>query len=197
MSRRWVYVLRSDRPDGVSHGGFRWPESGPVEAPDWDPTPRCGGGLHGLAWGCGSAGLLHQPDDPETVWRVVKVAAGDVVDLGGKVKVRGGEVVYCGGRDGALALLDRRGAAGMPVVYASRTGGDGSTVTGGYGSTVTGGYRSTVTGGDGSIIQAAYWDGRRRRIVTGYIGEDGLLPGVPYRLDVERRFVRADGGAAT
>ena len=25
---------------------FVWPESGPVEAPDWDPKPECGGGLH-------------------------------------------------------------------------------------------------------------------------------------------------------
>jgi hypothetical protein len=207
MSRKYVYVLRSDRPDGRSYGGFLWPALGPVEAPDWNDRAECGGGLHGLLWGCGSADLLFNPRAPETRWRVVKVLAADVVDLGGKVKFPRGEVVYCGDRGGALALLDKKGAADKPVVFASRaggdrstvaggdestvTGGDWSTVAGGYESTVTGGYRSTVTGGDGSVIQIKRWDSYadRCRIVIGYIGEDGLLPNTPYRLDAEGRFV--------
>lgn len=48
-----VLVLRVCDVDGKSHGGFQWPESGPVAAPDWNPEPRCGGGLHGWLWGEG------------------------------------------------------------------------------------------------------------------------------------------------
>jgi hypothetical protein len=54
-----VLVLRTVRPDRRSHGGFFWPESGPVEAPDWNPKARCGGGLHGLLRGCGAGDLLN------------------------------------------------------------------------------------------------------------------------------------------
>src|ERR1700730_4145684 len=35
--------------------GFRWPESGLVEAKDWKPMKQCGGGLHGYLWGEGDA----------------------------------------------------------------------------------------------------------------------------------------------
>jgi hypothetical protein len=42
---RWL-LRRSDA--GKSYEGFQWSEVGEwTEAPDWDPTPRCGGGLHG------------------------------------------------------------------------------------------------------------------------------------------------------
>ena len=72
------------------------------------------------------------------------------------------------------------------------TGGDRSTLTGGNGSTLTGGYGSTLTGGDGSTLTGGYrstltgqwWDAQqerwRRRLAE--VGEDGILPDVPYRL---------------
>ena len=42
---RWF--LRTDN-DGEAYGGFRWaPQGERTRAPDWDPRPRCGGGLHG------------------------------------------------------------------------------------------------------------------------------------------------------
>ena len=41
------YLVRTDDA-GISYGGFRWAPLGEwTEAPDWDPAPRCGGGLHG------------------------------------------------------------------------------------------------------------------------------------------------------
>lgn len=45
------WLIRADT-DGVSPhpeaGGFRWAPVGEwTEAPDWNPKPRCGGGLHG------------------------------------------------------------------------------------------------------------------------------------------------------
>jgi hypothetical protein len=83
--------------------------------------------------------------------------------------------------------------------YSTVTGGNGSIVTGGYhstvtggdGSTVTGGEYSTVTGGDGSILSLKWFDGKRTRIVTAYVGEDGIEPNVAYKLDDNGKFVRA------
>ena len=59
------------------------------------------------------------------------------------------------------------------------TGGDGSTLTGGDGSTLTGGYRSTLT-------LCYYLD--RKRLVTRYVGEDGIKPNTPYRLNDAHEF---------
>ena len=201
MSKKYAYVLRSDSPSGVSYGGFQWPESGPVEAPDWNDRAECGGGLHGLLWGCGNAELLRDPRDTDTRWRVVKVLAADVVDLCGKVKFPRGEVVYFGDRDGALALLDKKGAAEKPVVFAARTAGDwgtaaagyGGAATAGYGGTATAGYRGTATAGERGTLLIKWWDGDRYRyrIATGYVGEDGIEPNVAYKCDTTGRLVKA------
>lgn len=63
------------------------------------------------------------------------------------------------------------------------TGGDCSTVTGGDYSTVTGGNYSTVTGGYGSTLSIKWFDGNRYRIAVAYVGEDGILPNVKYRVE--------------
>ena len=42
-----AWMIRGD-DDGESYGGFRWAAPGEwTEAPDWNPEPVCGGGLHG------------------------------------------------------------------------------------------------------------------------------------------------------
>ena len=64
------------------------------------------------------------------------------------------------------------------------TSGDGGTSTSGYGGTSTSGYRG--------ILQIKWYDGYRYRIATAYVGEDGILPNVPYKLDDAGKFVRAD-----
>jgi hypothetical protein len=46
-------ILRTCDKDMRSHGGFQWPRSGPVAAPDWRPVAECGGGLHGFLRGEG------------------------------------------------------------------------------------------------------------------------------------------------
>jgi len=199
-------VLRTCAPDMRSHGGFVWPESGPVACTDWDPTPKCGGGLHGLAWGEGEGSLLRW--DSDSRWLVVEVPTESLVDLGGKVKFQAGDVCYCGGREGAIAVLDTRPeTAGRTVVGAIRTAGYGGTATAGYRGTATAGYGGTATAGDcgtatagdygtatagdrGTIVIARS-DTRRLRLVVGYVGEAGIEPGVSYRLDVAGVFVRA------
>ena len=44
-------ILRTCDANMQSHGGFQWPRSGPVAAPDWNPAPECGNGLHGFLRG--------------------------------------------------------------------------------------------------------------------------------------------------
>jgi hypothetical protein len=72
------------------------------------------------------------------------------------------------------------------------TGGDASTVTGGYASTVTGGYASTVTGGDDSTLCLRHWDGKRWRLLIGYVGESGIEPGKPYKVNAQGEIVPAE-----
>lgn len=56
-----VLVLRTCAADLTSYGGFQWPESGPVESPDWNPIAECGNGLHGwLGAGDLSRTFLHR-----------------------------------------------------------------------------------------------------------------------------------------
>ena len=152
LPRGYVLVLRTVAANGVSHGGFQWPKRGSVECPDWDATPSCGNGLHGLLWGEGDGSLLNWSDD--AVWQVVTVKSKDIVDLGGKVKFPSG-TVWSGGRDAAVKkILAEKPDANC--VGSTVSGGDRSTVSGGYRSTVSGGYGSTVSGGDGSTVSGGY-----------------------------------------
>jgi len=198
-----VLVLRTTDREGKAYGGFKWPQSGMVEAPDWDGKPDCGGGLHGLPKGVGNGGLL----DADGVAQIVKVNIDDgFVDLNGKCKFRRGEVMFWGDLREAANIVKAQYPC-EPVVFCTLTGGDGSTNTGGdgsintggYGSTNTGGYGSTNTGGDGSTNTGGYgstlifkwWDGNRYRFTIGYVGEDGIEPNVAYKLDADHKIVRA------
>jgi hypothetical protein len=99
-----VLILRTSDSNRQAYKGFQWPESGHVEAPDWNPTPVCGYGLHGLAHGRGQPGYLDWY--PTATWQVVEVEDELVVDIDdGKVKFPSGEVVYSGEMEGALALI--------------------------------------------------------------------------------------------
>ena len=145
-------MLRTNAPSMVSYRGFVWPESGAVSAPDWDPYPRCGGGLHGLLMGRGDAGLLREPLDPATKWLVVEVDPALVVDLGGKVKVPSGTVVVCGDRSSALDFLRERGATALP--FDTATAGDSGTATAGTRGTATAGHEGAAAAGDDGTATA-------------------------------------------
>ena len=124
-----VLVLRTCSADMTSYGGFTWPTSGPVEAPDWEPIAECGHGLHGLLWGEGDGSLLEWRDD--THWLVCRVEASVIVEIGRKVKFPRGEVVHCGDQKSATEFLLANGAIGRSIV--------GGTATAGYGGTATAG----------------------------------------------------------
>ena len=74
---------------------------------------------------------------------------------------------------------------------AKMTGGYSAKMTGGDYAKMTGGYSATMTGGDYAVMNFQYWDGKRTRVVTAYVGEDGILPNVAYKLDANRKVVAA------
>ena len=74
--------------------------------------------------------------------------------------------------------------------WSTLTGGDGSTLTGGNCSTLTGGNGSILTGGDDSTLSIQYLDGNKYRIAIAYVGENGILPNVKYKVDNEGKFVK-------
>src|SRR3972149_9111364 len=57
LGNNWM-VRSSD--NGTADGGFKWQPIGEwTTAPDWDPTPECGNGLHGQGpggWGYSQGG---------------------------------------------------------------------------------------------------------------------------------------------
>jgi len=204
-----AYILRQCLSDMTSHGGFKWPESGEVSAPDWEATDFCGNGLHGFLWGEGDGLLANY--GPDNKWLVAEI--DEWIDLGGKVKFPRANVVFCGDLHDAAAEIRRLGAKGAVIGstniggyrsintggdhstntgghYSTNTGGAGSTNTGGRHSTNIGGDESTNIGGDGSILQWRIWDGKRYRMLTAYVGEDGIEPGVAYTND-GMKIVRA------
>ena len=145
---KWL-VLRTVGANWRSRDGFRWHKTVPTIAPDWDPDPArgCGGGLHGLLWGCGEASLLSGASD--AVWLVVEVDPADVAnpDQPNKIRFRAGSVVHHGTREAAVDYLMTHGAVGLPVVYARHTAGYRGTATAGDRGTATAGYRGTATAG--------------------------------------------------
>ena len=201
MDDKTVLVLRTCNADMTSYGGFRWPESGPVEAPDWIANDSCGNGLHGLPWGEGSAGLLDMSSDAK--WIVFRATVADMRhgagELQDKCKCARGLVEYCGNRDGAIAYLaahradlSRSGVFGTATagycgtatagVCGTATAGDRGTATAGYcgtatagdSGTATAGYKGTATAGLGGVITILRWNGKRYRAVMATIkDEDG------------------------
>jgi len=238
---KYVYALKTVKSDRTSHGGFRWKKRGVVVAPDWNPDPVCGGGLHAFLRGEGNGSLADWSTD--ALWLVLKIPEGTYVDLGGKIKFPRCTVVFCGDRKSATDKLQELGCSG-PIIGAYKvggyrstvsggdrstvsggdrstvsggdrstvsggdrstvsgghesrvSGGDRSTVSGGHGSTVSGGhesrvsggYRSTVSGGDWSVLTLSYYDGTRHRLVTRYVGEDGIRANTKYRLNNAHKF---------
>src|SRR3990172_10901001 len=74
--------------NGTAYGGFQWNPVGEwTTAPDWDPTPECGNGLHGQGpggWGyCQSGGRFE----------LVQTKGKRVSIEGNKVKVKMGKII--------------------------------------------------------------------------------------------------------
>jgi hypothetical protein len=163
MNSEHDLVLRTCDPDMTSFDGFKWPNEGDVEAPDWDPKPECGHGLHGLFHGCGDATLLS--DNSDTKWLVVKVLKDTTVDLGGKVKFPKGIVVYAGTKEEAVKII-AEAYPEAPVVFANRySGNDGISISGDRGTSTSGHYGKSTSGHYGASIS-----GYHGNSTSGYRG---------------------------
>ena len=182
---KWL-VLRTVDADWRSRDGFRWYKTVETVAPDWDPDPHreCGGGLHGLLWGCGDAGLLSPVSD--AVWLVVAVDPTDVAnpDQAHKVRFRAGRVRFHGTRDEAVDYLMAHGGAGLPVVCGrhssgykgTSTSGDWGTSNSGSGGTSNSGNHGTSTSGyKGSSTSGNWGTSTSGRGGTSTAGDRGTL----------------------
>jgi hypothetical protein len=179
-----VLVLRTCSSQMTSHGGFKWPESGPVSAPDWKPTRECGDGLHGWLWGSGNWNLKAEGSDIH--WLVVEVLSKDIIDLGVKVKFPRGEVLFVS-KDWVSAMAFIRGRAGYKLEsaatgdsghaaatgdsgHAAATGNSGhAAATGDYGHAAATGY-SGHAAATGNYGHAAATGNDGHAAATGYSG---------------------------
>ncbi len=141
-----MLVLRTCDKNLRSYSNFQWPESGPVEAPDWSPVAECGQGLHGFAWGEGDGSLARW--EPDARWLVVEVNPDEgLIDLQGKVKFRRGVVVFCGDRFNATNWLAER-APGRAIIGGTASAGDFGTASAGTKGTASAGTKGTASAGN-------------------------------------------------
>ena len=189
--------LKSTFANRRAYNNFEWPaEVGAiVEAPDWNPEPECGGGLHGLIDGRGDASLLCR--DTDAIWYAFESVDADgnpsdeeavAIDDGAKGKCRRALVRAFGTREQATAWLIASGCTG--VHYGTATAGNGGTATAGDYGTATAGYVGTATAGEGGILIIRRWNGNRWKLHVAEVGDGGIEPNVAYRLDEEGRFVK-------
>jgi hypothetical protein len=192
--------LKSLPANRRAHGGFEWPaEVGAiVEAPDWNPAPVCGGGLHGLIDGQGKATLLNT--DADAVWYAFESVDADgrvsddeavyvTEDGGGKGKCRRAIVRAVGTRQQATGWLIASGCVG--VNYGTATAGYRGTATAGDYGTATAGDDGTATAGNGGTVILRRWNGHRYKYSVAEVGENGIEPNVAYRLDDDGNFIKA------
>ena len=181
--------LKSLPANRRAYNDFEWPaEAGAiVEAPDWNPKPACGGGLHGLVDGRGDVGLLCK--DADAIWYAFESvsSAGEpsdaeaVVINGDKGKCRRAMIRVVGTREAAVQWLVAKGCTG--VHFSTATAGDRGTATAGYGG--------TATAGMGGTLILCRWDEKRYKYSVAEVGENGIKPGIAYRLNADGLFVEA------
>ena len=204
-----VLVMRTCNADMTSYGGFVWPESGAVSAPDWSPEPQCGHGLHGLLWGEGDVSLLDWSKSAK--WLVCSVDVESIVEIGDKVKFPSCEVVFCGDGFEASKYVVANGGQGRRVVKGTATAGFRGTATAGFRGTATAGDEGTATAGDEGTAKAGFrgtakagfrgniaimWNGRCYKVSIATIkdeyGDGQLEPNVKYKLDDSGNFSEAE-----
>jgi hypothetical protein len=242
-----MLIMRTVNADGSSKNGFVYPlEIGAVvTAPDWNPKPECGGGLHGFPNGEGDGSLANWSENSR--WLIIEADLKEVVCFDAKCKFRTGIIRHIGTIDTATKFLVKHGCNGAIIgnvvsvvkfgvatagykgtatagyngtatagdwgtatagYEGTATAGDWGTATAGNWGTATAGYKGTATAGNWGTAIAGDWGtatagdegtviikwfrNNRFRYAIGYIGEDGLEPNVPYKLDNDHKFVKAN-----
>ena len=185
------YILRASGKDGISKNGFKYPNLGLVECPDWKATESCGNGLHGWLWGVGDYSL----SDHKPLWQVIEVADSDIVQLGNKVKFPKGDVLYSGSLGGAYAWMKyaphwekAESSATGCYGHASATGKYGhASATGKYGIGAAIGFNGTASAVEGGAIFLTYgaWVKAEFALIHVFaskVGENGIKSGKTYKL---------------
>ena len=190
-----VLALRTCDKDRKSYGGFQWPESGVVTAPDWRPTAECGNGLHALENGEGEWGHLDFCLDAKCC--IVETEKEKRIDLGGKIKFETCVIIEWLSLPKALAKLlcnaDRiiasvkevfDGAPKVEDIKKAASGDASQLAASGYASklaasgddsvAVASGNRSKIKVGKNGALAISWHDGERNRIAVGYVGENGI-----------------------
>ena len=113
--------------------------------------------------------------------RDVAVIGACRADMRDKAMVQVGALGTAAAGEGGTATAGDSGTA---------TAGDSGTATAGDRGTATAGDRGTATAGDSGVISIEYYDGQRYHHLIGDIGENGLKPNTPYRVE-NAKFVEA------
>ena len=186
MLRGRALMIRTCKADMTAHGGFLWPKSGEVSAPDWSPRKECGFGLHGLLWGRGDWSLLNH--NASAVWLAVEIVESEIVDLDGKIKVPRGWVVACGKREDVEEYIATRLPAKLRPKQVKASGDYGQASASGDKGEALAGQDGEAVAGTNGWIAIVWWDGQRRRLAVGYVGET-VKPLTRYRVDGAGQFV--------
>ena len=180
-------VLRACHSTMESSRGFYYPLSGEVSAPDWEATAECGHGLHGWLWGEGlvrESGAEWAFSEENVKWLVLQVLTSSLIDLNGKVKFPSATVVFVGDRKEATDFIQKYAPSSVrAIIGAFVTTGERGTSTSGDGGTSTSGEKGTL------CIKRYDRSSQRYRMETAYVGESGILPNTPYKLDENGKFV--------
>ncbi len=169
-------VLRACNEDMSSKNNFKWPTSGVVECPDWDPVPECGNGLHGWLYGHGD-GSANDYWAENDKWLVVSVETSTIVRLEGKVKFQKGDVLFCGDRKSATDFLMKHEPSSLKqhIIGAFVTVGDNQTATTGYkGTSNSGNLGISISSDDGTSTSGNYGTSTSGNYGTSTSGNYGI-----------------------
>ena len=130
-------------------------------------------------------------------WFAEVISQQPVVGYAGTATAGDGGTATAGARGTATAGDRGTATAGA---RGTATAGDDGTATAGYAGTATAGddgtatagERGTATAGERGILSLRWWDWSRYRIATFYVGENGVLPNVKYRVDEKGQIVMAE-----
>jgi hypothetical protein len=151
-----VLILRRIPQNRITHSGFVWPSGvgSFVECSDWEPTQKCGNGLHGWPWGFG-LGDGCDYDIIGDIWLVVGCKPEDVIgelEGGAKCKFRCGVIRLEGTFGDAMNAVSEGFGEYMESINEDHTSDLSTSAANGYGSkSAANGYGSkSAANGDGS-----------------------------------------------
>jgi hypothetical protein len=200
-----VYVLKTVNSDLTACNGFKYPIEGKVSDEEI--------GLYGFLMGEGYWGFANWNNNAK--WLVIEVEQSNIIKIyPDRINFRLGNIVHCGDRKSATNFIIEKGANPEKVLgayqhkgnnsriigveYSTLIGGDFSILIGGYKSILTSGIDSKLLGGVDSILSGGIrsslsikWiNGSKQCLTTTYVGIDGILPNIPYKVDKKGNFIQ-------